>query len=105
MHPNPVADALRDCGLRVTAQRLLVLHALGPVHALSADALYLHLLCIGTPLGPGAVRRILADLERAGLVRRHQPARGKARFLAAHFPEHTPATAPAAPGWRSAATP
>jgi Fe2+ or Zn2+ uptake regulation protein len=72
------AELLRASGLRATAGRLAILAALDETPHADAERLR-------RGLGPGtpslqAVYNILADLHRAGLVRRFEPARSAARY-------------------------
>lgn len=79
--PSPEAQ-LRAARLKVTQPRLALLQALGEhgdEHP-TAEALYRRLLAQDRAVGLATVYRVLAELEAAGLVQRHQFAAGKARY-------------------------
>ena len=64
---------LREAGLKVTAQRMKILHILdtsGGEH-LSAEAVYQLLHDAGEEVGLATVYRVLTQFEAAGLVKRH----------------------------------
>ncbi|MDK2779262.1 MAG: transcriptional repressor [Pseudomonadota bacterium] len=73
---------LRQAGVKPTRPRLLVLDALqlAEQRYLTADEVYLWLSRQQHRLGLASVYRVLADLEQAGLVRRHQFDKAKACY-------------------------
>lgn len=71
---------LREHGLRVTAPRLAVLRAVSEAPHSDADHLHRLLVAAGSAVTLQSVHNVLADLDRAGLIRRFEPARSAARF-------------------------
>ena len=72
--------ALRSHGLRVTRPRMAVLHALDAMPHADAEHVHRALSDSGLGISLQSVHNVLADLHRAGLVRRFEPARSAAKF-------------------------
>ncbi len=66
--------ALRAVGLRVTVARVAVLRVLGEVSHADTDTVIRRVHAAVGAVSPQAVYNVLADLLRAGLVRRIEPA-------------------------------
>ncbi|MGO4692555.1 Fur family transcriptional regulator [Glaciibacter sp. 2TAF33] len=75
-----LADSIRSAGLKLTAPRLAVMHALADAPHADAEHLFaaVHADLPGTSLQ--AVYGVLTALTGAGLVRRIEPAGSPARF-------------------------
>lgn len=80
MHNSDASERLRAAGLRVTAQRIAAVEALGPLSHATADDVFER---VATSL-PGtslqAMYVVLAALTGAGIVRRIEPAGSAARY-------------------------
>ena len=74
------ASILRDAGLKVTAPRTAVLHALDSMSHVTADQIFaaVHPALPGTSLQ--AVYGVLGALTDAGIIRRIEPAGSSARY-------------------------
>jgi Fur family ferric uptake transcriptional regulator len=72
--------ALRDCGLRVTKQRLAVIAALAEAPHSGADAVLARVRSDVGQISTQAVYDVLHTLTERGLVRRIQPAGSTARY-------------------------
>ncbi|MFL6181709.1 MAG: Fur family transcriptional regulator [Actinomycetes bacterium] len=79
---NDTAELLRERGLRVTAQRLAVLHAVPRESHLTADAVAESVRAKVGSISLQGVYDALAALVDAGLLRRIQPAGSPALFEA-----------------------
>ena len=79
---NDTADLLRERGLRVTAQRLAVLHAVPRASHLTADAVAESVRAEVGSISLQGVYDALGALVDAGLLRRIQPAGSPALFEA-----------------------
>lgn len=75
------ARTLRDAGLKVTAPRLAVLHALarGPAHV-QAETILAAVRTHAGDTSPQTVYNVLHSLTEAGLVRRIEPAGSAGRY-------------------------
>lgn len=82
LHPPDPAIRLRQAGLRATAPRLTVIQALQELDSdfLGADEIFRRISRTGSRIGIGAVYRVLADLESAGLLERSWDPERRARF-------------------------
>jgi Fur family ferric uptake transcriptional regulator len=80
--PSDPAQALRERGLRVTAQRVAVLRAVSAVPHATADALTGQVRAEIGAISAQAVYDALGALADADLVRRIEPAGSPARFEA-----------------------
>jgi Fur family ferric uptake transcriptional regulator len=79
MHLDPTT-ALRDSGLRVTKQRVAVMHALADAPHSGADAVLARVRADVGQVSTQAVYDVLNTLTDRGLVRRIQPAGSSARY-------------------------
>lgn len=79
MHVDPVT-LLRDCGLRVTKQRVAVLSALAEAPHSGADAVLGRVRSEVGQVSTQAVYDVLNTLTGRGVVRRIQPAGSTARY-------------------------
>ncbi len=74
------ATALRDSGLRVTKQRVAVIHVLAEAPHSGADAVLSRVRSAVGQVSTQAVYDVLHTLTDRGLVRRIQPAGSSARY-------------------------
>lgn len=79
MNVDPIT-ALRDSGLRVTKQRVAVIHALAQAPHSGADAVLSRVRADVGQVSTQAVYDVLHTLTDRGLVRRIQPAGSSARY-------------------------
>lgn len=79
MNVDPIT-ALRDSGLRVTKQRVAVIHALAEAPHSGADAVLSRVRADVGQVSTQAVYDVLHTLTDRGLVRRIQPAGSSARY-------------------------
>jgi Fur family ferric uptake transcriptional regulator len=82
------ADLLRRAGCRPTAQRLLVLQALGSADHVSADAALTHARARYPSINPSTVYRTLDALVEAGLVNRTDLGAGRLHYELARPHRH-----------------
>lgn len=76
-----VASVLRSKGLKVTAQRVLVCEILdGLTNHPDAEEVYQTALSHGERVPLGSIYRILGELEKHGIVRRHEFGGTRSRF-------------------------
>ncbi|WP_382309641.1 Fur family transcriptional regulator [Herbiconiux sp. UC225_62] len=79
MHESREAE-LREAGLRVTAGRVAVLDALGSMPHADADTIFRTIAPTLENTSIQSMHNILADLSKAGLLRRIEPAGSPARY-------------------------
>jgi Fe2+ or Zn2+ uptake regulation protein len=85
---DAAADLLRRAGCRPTAQRLLVLQALGTADHVSADAALAHARARYPAINPSTVYRTLDALVDAGLARRTDLGAGRLHYELAREHRH-----------------
>ena len=81
---------LKDAGLKITLPRIKILQILesSPVHHLSAEDVYKHLLAANEEIGLATVYRVLTQFESAELVIRHHFEGGHSVFELAGTEHH-----------------
>lgn len=86
LRPMDSSTCLRQAGLRATAPRLKVIQALHELGCgfLGADEIFRHVALSGERIGIGAVYRVLADFQSAGLLERIWDPKRRTRYRLMH---------------------